>query len=203
MNKKKTILTAVVLLAILVIGGLLAYFTDVTEEKTNTFTLGNVKITLTEPNWDAASDPGANIAPNKQVAKDPTITNTGTNDALVFMKVVVPYATVKKVGDTTATAQELYTYTKNSGWVEVGTAEIDNTNHTITHVFAYGTASTMTPLSKNSTAKLFDNVTLINVENTSALSGITLDIKVKAYAIQKETLETSTPSVVWDIVKNK
>lgn len=206
MSRKKMILTSVVLLVIILIGGLLAYFTDTTEETTNVFTLGNVAITLTEPNWTSATNPGANIAPNKQVAKDPTITNTGTNDALVFMKVVVPYASVKKVGDSTATAQQLFTYTLKSGWSEVGTAETDTTNHTITHVYAYGSTTAMTPLAKNATATVFDNVTMINVADTSIDNGdlteVSLNIKVKAYAIQKETLETSTPTAVWDIVKN-
>ena len=48
---KKKILTAalaVCMLATLVIGASLAYFTD-TDSKTNTFTVGNVDITLTEP----------------------------------------------------------------------------------------------------------------------------------------------------------
>ncbi|MDO5323968.1 MAG: TasA family protein, partial [Clostridia bacterium] len=52
MNKKKVLVLAVsvCLVAILAIGGTLAYFTD-TDAKTNTFTVGNVDITLTEPNW--------------------------------------------------------------------------------------------------------------------------------------------------------
>lgn len=48
--KKKTILVAaiaVMLVAALVVGGTLAYFTD-TDSKTNTFTVGNVKIKLLE-----------------------------------------------------------------------------------------------------------------------------------------------------------
>ena len=50
MKKKITLVaTSVLLVAALVIGGTLAYFTD-TEEATNTFTVGNVDITLTEPN---------------------------------------------------------------------------------------------------------------------------------------------------------
>ena len=50
--KKKSILMAaiaVMLVAVLVVGGTLAYFTD-TKSATNTFTMGNVKITLDETN---------------------------------------------------------------------------------------------------------------------------------------------------------
>ena len=48
--KKKSILMAaiaVMLVAVLVVGGTLAYFTD-TKAATNTFTVGNVKINLIE-----------------------------------------------------------------------------------------------------------------------------------------------------------
>ena len=52
--KKKTILVAaiaVMLVAALVVGGTLAYFTD-TKTATNTFTTGKVSITLNEMNAD-------------------------------------------------------------------------------------------------------------------------------------------------------
>ena len=51
MSKKKSIAVAVVLLLVLVIGGMLAYFTD-TDTATNVFTLGdNIEISLHETNW--------------------------------------------------------------------------------------------------------------------------------------------------------
>lgn len=52
--KKKTILVAaiaVMLVAALVVGGTLAYFTDKSEVKDNTFTVGNVKIDLIESTY--------------------------------------------------------------------------------------------------------------------------------------------------------
>lgn len=52
--KKKTILVAaiaVMLVAALVVGGTLAYFTDKTEVKDNVFTVGNVKIDLIESTY--------------------------------------------------------------------------------------------------------------------------------------------------------
>ena len=55
MKKKKTILAALVLLLVVAVGGAIAYFTD-TDTKTNTFTIGNVDISLTEDGWDALAD---------------------------------------------------------------------------------------------------------------------------------------------------
>lgn len=86
--KKKTILVAaiaVMLVAALVVGGTLAYFTDKTEAKQNTFTVGNVGIDLTETAWDANAD--HTLVPGKFYDKNPTITvDAGSQDAYVFLK---------------------------------------------------------------------------------------------------------------------
>ncbi len=83
---KKILLTAlsVVLVAALAIGGTLAYLTD-RDAKTNVFTVGNVDITL---NDDFAQ--GSQLVPGVAVEKDVTVTNTGKNDAWVWVEIVVP-----------------------------------------------------------------------------------------------------------------
>ena len=87
MKKKITLVaTSVLLVAAMVIGGTLAYFTDTTDTKTTTFTVGNVDIELTEPAWNA--NESHNLMPGATFAKDPTITVAkDSNDAWVFMKV--------------------------------------------------------------------------------------------------------------------
>lgn len=91
MKKEITAIALVVcLVAVAIVGGSLAYFTD-EEEATNTFTVGNVDITLTEPNWDAALKEDAKAAtliPSRVIAKDPTITVAEDSQrAYTFMKV--------------------------------------------------------------------------------------------------------------------
>lgn len=89
MNKKKILVLAVsvCLVAILAIGGTLAYFTD-TDAKTNTFTVGNVDITLTEPNWEGTGSQDApEVYPGEPLAKDPTVENTGANPCFVRIQV--------------------------------------------------------------------------------------------------------------------
>ena len=102
MKKKKTILAALVLLLVVAVGGAIAYFTD-TDTKTNTFTIGNVDISLTEDGWDALADANNNdipdvaedMMPGESVTKDPTINNLSTkNPAYVFAKVEVPCTTI-------------------------------------------------------------------------------------------------------------
>lgn len=89
MKKKITAIALVIcLMAVAVVGGSLAYFTDKTEEAKNTFTVGNVDITLTEPNWKAAGSQDApEVYPGEALAKDPTVTNTGANPCFVRVSV--------------------------------------------------------------------------------------------------------------------
>ena len=88
MKKKIISLCLVVALgATAVIGGTLAYFTD-DATKTNTFTVGNVEIELTEPNWDKTGEAEAKDAyPGEALAKDPTVTNKGANPCFVRVSV--------------------------------------------------------------------------------------------------------------------
>ena len=86
--KKKTILVAaiaVMLVAALVVGGTLAYFTDKSDAKVNTFTMGNVGIDLTETAWHDNDD--HTLIPGKFYDKNPTITvDADSQDAYVFLK---------------------------------------------------------------------------------------------------------------------
>jgi predicted ribosomally synthesized peptide with SipW-like signal peptide len=100
--KKKTILVAaiaVMLVAALVVGGTLAYFTD-TKTETNTFTMGNVKIALNEQQKgekglepfvkDKQLVPGTSSDGNA-VSKIVTVTNTSEhNDAWVWVELKIP-----------------------------------------------------------------------------------------------------------------
>lgn len=85
MKKKITAIALVVcLVAVAIVGGSLAYFTD-EEEATNTFEVGNVDITLTEPNWD---EDYATLIPGREIPKDPTIKVEATSQrAYTFLKV--------------------------------------------------------------------------------------------------------------------
>lgn len=78
---------AVCMMATLVAGMTLAYFTD-TDSKTNTFTTGNVGLSLTEDKWDAAND--NKLMPGKKLVKDPTIVmDRDSEDAWLFLSVDV------------------------------------------------------------------------------------------------------------------
>lgn len=89
MSKRKILTLALMLcmVAILAIGGTLAYFTD-TDTADNVFTVGNVSIDLTEPKWDATgSEEAKEVYPGEALAKDPTVTNDGKNPCFVRLSV--------------------------------------------------------------------------------------------------------------------
>lgn len=93
MKKKMTALClCMAMLAIAVVGGTLAYFTD-TDNKTNTFTVGDVDITLVEKNEDGTEfEQDQVLLPGEEnkVVKDVTVENTGTNDAYMWVEIWLP-----------------------------------------------------------------------------------------------------------------
>ena len=201
MNKKKTITAAVVLMLVLLVGGLVAYFTD-KDEVTNTFTVGNVDIEVLETNWDALTDSDGNdipddaenMMPGQSVAKDPKIHNLSTtNPAYVFAKIESPCTTG-------TTPLELFDYTVtpgvNSGWelMTNGTC----TNGKITRVYSYSSSGTMTALAANgNTPTLFDTLTLN--ENVTGDIPTDTNVKITGYAVQTTGLtgNPTAPNAVW------
>lgn len=106
--KKKSILMAaiaVMLVAVLVVGGTLAYFTD-TKSATNTFTMGNVSIDLKEQqkgeNGLEPFEQNKQLVPGKSndgnaVSKIVTVTNTSKdNAAWVWVELKIPAYLVSK-----------------------------------------------------------------------------------------------------------
>ena len=198
MKKKTIIALVVILLAIaLVVAGIMAYFTD-RETATNTFTIGNVDIELTEPIWEAAAATGSgnipdyaqNLVPGNTVAKDPTVTNVGANDAFIFVKVEIPYYENTDIF-TPATID-------GAKWHLVSDAVSGNTH---TYVYAYATGEDKADLtaltSGANTGTLFDTVTLTT--NTTAVEAVqgNPQIVVTAYGIQTTEVEGSSQADVF------
>ena len=118
-EKKKNIVIVVAMIAVLAIGSIAAYFTA-TDSVTNTFVVGNVEIDLREDQYDShkADDLDNDgiadvneITPNKEIIKDPSVKNTGENDAYVFTMVAIPKKSVKVAA------------TDTHGLIEAGTVE--------------------------------------------------------------------------------
>lgn len=226
MSRKKMIITAIILVLVLAIGGILAYFTDV-QTKHNKFKTGKVDILVEEPNWpgnpDNPGDPDKEVpvVPNQEIPKDPQITNQGSGDVYAFVEVVVPVRNVKTGSNTTASPTQLFTFLKedgtegiNAGWTKVSqtpaTADITAETTSVTYVFAYGTDTKLTALTStgttNKTAKpVFNKVKFADVTETEFAAGglqnQSFEVTVNGYGIQKDGLNSEKPSEVWPNVK--
>lgn len=102
MKKKLTLVVSLLLVMALSIGGTIAWLTD-TETVTNTFTVGNIDITLEESTVDYKMIPGNDIA------KDPLITVIGgSEDCWLF----VEFTESDNLAD-------FITYDEAAGWNEL------------------------------------------------------------------------------------
>ena len=196
----KSITIAAVLIALLAIGSAIAFFTD-KDNKTNDFTVGNISIQLTEPNWNA--DNGKDLTPNKTISKDPQITNDGPNDAFVFLQVKVPVANLKTYGSLQqAKSQDLFTYTVNENWTEVSKkSSADSTTYVYAYVGADGTMKTLAP--GKTTNALFDSVTFLNLVEGQIDEGTKISVDIDAYGIQTTDLGTTAPAEVLKLIQTQ
>jgi len=206
-NKTKTILCTLAVAGVIGTSGILAYLTD-TDTASNKFTIGEVKIDLQEPTWDAADDTNDNdipdyaetLVPNATIEKDPLVENTGSNDAYIYLKVTVPAKSLVTaeangtlVNNGTAQDTQLFTYTPNANWTEIVSQKTTNTDEngkTESYTYVYYYNNVVAPGGK--TDKLFETVTFANVIEGQGIELSEHQIDIEAYAIQADNLPENT-----------
>ena len=177
--KKNTvkIMTLAGILCLASVGGVSAYLTDY-EKVSNEFTVGKVDIELKEPEWKPEEN--KKIEPSKGIHKDPQITNTGTNDAFVYMEVSIPMANVEAAAENGERlgkkVQELFYFEAKDNWMQLS---VQNTESRRTYTYAY--TKILKP--QETSEALFDTVKFLNLIE-GQLDGQTFEIPVRAYAIQ-------------------
>ena len=177
--KKNTvkIMTLAGILCLASVGGVSAYLTDY-EKVSNEFTVGKVDIELKEPEWKPEEN--RMIEPSKVIYKDPQITNTGTNDAFVYMEVSIPMANVEAAAENGERlgkkVQELFYFEAKDNWMQLS---VQNTESRRTYTYAY--KKILKP--QETSEALFDTVKFLNLIE-GQLDGQTFEIPVRAYAIQ-------------------
>ena len=224
---KKKILTlslVVALAATAIIGGTLAYFTDYTDDTVNTFTVGNVDITLDEAEVDEyGKDKGTRkdegegnaykLVPGHTYVKDPTVTVLkGSEPSYVRVFVTFNKADeLETLFDDPFLPEKLVAGWDANTWVSTGvikedTVIIEGTNETektLTYEFRYnGTVD-----AREADVKLdalFDTFTIpsdITNSELKTLEGLT--ITVYAEAIQADTLTNETAWSALDAQEGK
>lgn len=191
MKKTLTVLLALVLVIAMSVAGTMAYLTS-TDSVTNTFTVGNVAITLDELDTDDDDNKDDNVPqPNGTVrdkanayklipgvtyTKDPTVHVTaGSEDCWLFVQVVngISGLEAATVTDGYKTIADQMT---DNGWTAVSGAE---------NVYAYNTK-----VSAGANVVVFNQ---FKIDGTADVSTVTENTKItiKAYAVQADTFNTA------------
>ena len=189
MKKITAIALVVCLVAVAIVGGSLAYFTD-EEKATNTFTVGNVDITLTEPKW---VEEKATLIPGREIAKDPTITVEETSQrAYTFMKVQLSDDFAKLIADY-ATAQEISLTNETEMKALIGewfssTVQPKIMKYSLTE--NYVILGVLSPKDPGQSVTYFDAITVpAEVVGSMIKADGTYEIYITAYEIQADGFE--------------
>lgn len=171
--------------------GTMAYLTS-QDQVVNTFTVGNVAITLDEKDVDN-STPGENdrdkanaykLMPGHNYEKDPIVhVEANSEDCYLFVKVVNEIANIEAEK---TVAQQM----TEKGWVAVDAAN---------GIYVYTTDKTNPAVvTKGSNITVFENFTIAgNVDNTTLATYADKTITVNAYAIQADGFAGKTASEIW------
>lgn len=157
-----------------------AYLAKSINELNNVITPGSIEIDLTEMEWNPEN--GKDLVPRESVAKDPTVTNTGKNDAWVFLRVDIPVRCVSLVDAETkrkekAADTELFLFAPKEGWTLVSkTADSGNAH------YVYGYDTVVKP--GETTKPLFTEISLVNVLEGELDEKEKFIVPVQAVAIQ-------------------
>lgn len=157
----------------------MAYMSD-KDQATNVITVGDVTVDLTETNWKPET--GVNILPRTEVAKNPEVTNTGSVDAWIFLKVKSPKKNIITVDNKTkrkkpAADVELFSFTPNSKWELVSKTDKGSE---VEYVYGYKDIVK----TQEKTQSLFDSVTMVNYLEGSIDKKEKLTLPVEAMAVQ-------------------
>lgn len=176
MKKKRiSLVMALVLVLTCVIGGTLAWLTDRTDPVVNTFTVGDINITLTETTGTEYK-----MVPGNTITKDPTVTVKANSEACwLFVK-------VEKSGN----FDDFMTYTMFDGWTALaGQAGV------YYREVAATTADVNFAVLNGNQVTVKDTVTKEMMNELEEEGATKPTLTFTAYAIQKDNFDT--PAAAW------
>lgn len=184
-------LCAVLLVAASVLGTM-AYLTDSKDVK-NTFTVGNVAITMDEtdvddstPNKERDQANSYKLMPGHTYTKDPIIhVDANSEDCYLFVKVDNQIAAIEADGHTTVAAQMAA-----KGWKAVEGKD---------GIYVYvGTTAAPVAVKANDNVTVFEQLVIAGTVNGDTLKTYeNKTITVTAYAVQKDGFEGKTADQIW------
>lgn len=184
-------LCAVLLVAASVLGTM-AYLTDSKDVK-NTFTVGNVAITMDEtdvddstPNKERDQANSYKLLPGHTYTKDPIIhVDANSEDCYLFVKVDNQIAAIEANGNTTVAAQMA-----TKGWKAVEGKD---------GIYVYvGTTAAPVAVKANDNVTVFEQLVIAGTVNGDTLKAYeNKTITVTAYAVQKDGFEGKAAEEIW------
>ncbi len=215
MKRAKKIL-ALLLCAVLLVGatiaGTVAYLTD-EEAVVNTFTVGNVVITLDEFDFDKDANKDDNVTvgegdaavvrdqanrykllPGQEYTKDPIIhVDDNSEDCYLFVTVVNQIAAIEDADNTVASQMAA------KGWKAV-----EGVNNTYVYVGTEAGATAPLAVTAGSDITVFEKIVIGESVDNDTLAAYAPDadgnsktVTVTAYAVQKAGFEDKTAAQIW------
>lgn len=195
MKKKFALMaTSLVLVAALAVGGTLAYLTS-QDSVTNTFTVGNVTITLDEakvnPDGTLVTGEGAGrveansykLIPGHTYVKDPTIhLDNQSEDCYLFVKVENGISGIE------ASDNNIASQLTSNGW-----KSLEGNNGV--YYYTYD-GQAIVSVGDNNDYKVFDSFTINGDANVGSVDTTNTKITITAYAVQSDGF--STAAAAWE-----
>lgn len=199
-NIKRTLITvlAMLLVCVLSVTATLAYITTKSDTVKNTFTIGNVAITLDEakvgpdgkaiPTEDRVRENKYKLVAGKTYDKDPTVhIDAGSENAWVVVKVEIDESVAAVIDVNNITSQIVPA--QNAKWVSVGTGSA-----TVKY-YAYKTES-----KAGDDLVVFETITTKSTATSTDFTKITDEdaIEITAYAVQADGITNYTEA--WNAI---
>ena len=187
-RKMVIVLFAMVLIMGLVVNQTLAWLTDKTEDVVNTFTYGDINITLTETTGATYK-----ILPGNDIVKDPKVTvKAGSEPSWLFVKIVEVNWPV-----TDPLRKVNYTVVSTGGWSQLK----DASNNDVPGVYyrEVDAVSDDTDFAVLLNNKITVSNTLTKAEVNAAIA-LQPKLTFTAYAVQRDGTNLTTPAAAWDVV---
>lgn len=188
-------LAALALVAAISIGGTLAYLTQ-QKTVTNTFTVGNVTITMDETDVDDSTKDAARdtqnsykLLPGKTYTKDPIIhVDTNSESCYLFVTIKNEIAAIEDIDNSVEKQMEA------KGW-----AKVTGVNNLYVYIGTEENASDPKVVAAGADVTVFEQIVIkgegVTNESLKAYDGKT--IVVNAYAIQAEGFSGKTAAQIW------
>ena len=187
MRNRRIVLTAllVVLVAALSIGGTVAWLTATSDPVVNTFTVGDINITLSETTGNSYK-----IIPGVDIAKDPKVTVlSGSEDCWLFVKVEETAWPTPRETDGTRKVK----YTIANGWTKL--TGVEGVNDVYYRQVSASTSNTEFSVLANDKVSVSENLT-----KSEANLITTPKLTFTAYAVQQDGVATAADA--WGKVSN-